>query len=129
MPRTAASQLVAHGAGYRRRDDIDLVVVDHDRNAIIRAQLGEEERCGLAGRLELPPEHRAGAVEHEFEVQRQARQRVAGRRLQVQEEADAVTAVGGAVVVEGEAGVHGGSSGLWGGGGRAGVGMQDRAYV
>ena len=57
------------GRGERRRDDdVDVIVVGHDGEAVLGPQRADALDRGLAGLLDLVAGHGAGAVEDEREV-------------------------------------------------------------
>ena len=95
-------------------DDVDLVVVDDDAEAVLRVEPGERLVDGLLGEVELAAAlHRARPVEHEREVHgRPTARRVAGdgRRLELDEDEALGAAAGadqGAVGAAGQPGLGG----------------------
>ena len=108
-----------------RRHQPDLVVVRDQRDAVGGSQPAGEERGALLRDVELAPRHRAGAVDHERQVERRARVGAGrGRARDLEHAVDVVLGLHGEQrVFEASGGTHEGeTSFLQGAGGAARVG-------
>ena len=87
---------VAAGFGARRGrldDEVDLLVVHDDREAVLGMQACQRILDGLAPEVDLGPAHRSGSVEHEGEVHRLPLGPWGGRRDHLDED-EALAAMG-----------------------------------